>query len=267
MTSTACMVAVDVGNTAVKLAVEQGDAIVDHSIVISHTDWHQSAITWVRDRLGCKDMQWRIASVHQRAADRLVDAVRIAAPSASIELVTHHDVPMPVAVDFPDRLGIDRLLSAFQARRITRDSSPNSGSCGPLVVIDAGSAVTVDWVDGAGRFCGGAILPGLSLQSRALAMGTDALPQIDWSEPHQVRIPATNTADAIYAGILVGLAAAIDGLTQRYIESWQQASGSDDTVPVILTGGDSLVLSAHLRHAHHQKPNLVCRGLLNLSSR
>ncbi len=290
MNPAACIVAVDVGNTAVKLAVQRHDSmgqpavarnpiaecfVIDHSILIHQTHWEQLAIQWVRDQLGCKQMQWRIASVHRRAASRLVDAIRQASPSATIDLVAFGDVPMRVAVDDPGRLGIDRLLSAYAAGRWLKERrlgerkvkrhAPDPG--GPMVVVDAGSAVTIDWVDAVGTFCGGVILPGLALQSSVLATGTDALPQIDWAESRSVHLPATNTADAIYAGILVGVAAAIDGFVDRYLEVWKRESGSIETmdhVELVLTGGDSAALSAHVRHPHLQTPNLVCRGLLDL---
>ncbi|TWU58027.1 type III pantothenate kinase [Rubripirellula reticaptiva] len=280
MNPAACIVAVDVGNTAVKLAVEQFGEVIDHSIVINQTNWELSAIEWVCERLGCKQMQWRVASVHRRAATRLVDAVEKAAPDATIDLITFRDVPMPVAVDHPERLGIDRLLSAYAAHRLVSDrvSGPaNSGlvDSSPLVVVDAGSAVTIDWVDESGTFCGGVILPGLALQASVLATGTDALPHIDWTESRDVQLPATNTANAIHAGILVGVAAAIDGFADRYIENWQvtlaskadskpAALANQSTVKLVLTGGDSAALSAHVRRPHCQKTNLVCRGLLCL---
>lgn len=251
-----CTVAVDVGNTAVKLCVRQAESLVDHTIAIDHSNWHRSAIDWVRDRLGCKDTRWRIASVHRRAAGRLVDALRDDNAGAAIDLVTYRDVPMPVCVDNPAALGIDRLLSAYAARQLCQ---------GPLVVVDAGSAVTVDWVDGRGRFCGGAILPGLNLQARALATGTDALPQIDWSSHRDLHLPATNTIDAIHAGILIGVASAIDGLTAKYLDRDQSSEDGELRVGhLVLTGGDSAALSPHVQTRHVQTPNLVCRGLLNL---
>ncbi|MGB7326238.1 MAG: type III pantothenate kinase [Rubripirellula sp.] len=275
MNPAACIVAVDVGNTAVKLAVEQFGEVIDHSIVINQTNWERSAIEWVRDRLGCKQMQWRVASVHRRAAARLVDAVGKVAPDATIDLITFRDVPMPIAVDHPERLGIDRLLSAYAAQQFAKDSASSPADSSPMVVVDAGSAVTIDWVDESGTFCGGVILPGLSLQASVLATGTDALPHIDWTENRDVQLPATNTGNAIHAGILVGVASAIDGIAERYVENWQanQAPKSDSTsaaaankpaVKMVLTGGDAAALSAHVRRPHRQKTNLVCRGLLCL---
>ncbi len=253
-----CTVAVDVGNTAVKLCVRQSGDLVDHSIQIDQGRWHHAAIDWVRDRLGCQCTFWRIASVHRRAAGRLIESLGEDLPDASINLVTYRDVPMDVCVDQPDVLGIDRLLSAYAATQIQAAQD----HAGPLVVVDAGSAVTVDLVDAEGSFRGGAILPGLNLQARALATGTDALPQIQWQSHGDVKTPATNTADAIHAGILIGVASAIDGLAEKYLRNFRIV---EPTSPrLILTGGDSLALSPHVRTPHVQRPNLVCRGLLNL---
>jgi type III pantothenate kinase len=247
-----CVVAVDVGNSAVKIAVRREQSIVDHSIRIGSARWEQAAIEWVRDQLGCNQTGWRIASVHRSAAIQLENAICDSYADASIHLVTRHDVPMRVDVDHPDQLGIDRLLNAYAAR--TRIDTP-------AVVIDAGSAVTVDWVSEAGHFCGGAILPGLGLQAKALATGTDVLPEIEWTGESAIQLPGKNTADAIRSGILAGTAAGVDGLIERYRNIAGVKAGE---VPVVLTGGDGPRISPHLRHLHQIMPNLVCRGLLDL---
>ncbi len=252
MSSEVPMVAVDVGNSAVKIAVLLGDTVVDHAIRIGPTGWEQLAVDWVRQQLGEDNTIWRVASVHQAAAVHLDRAIRESDPDAMIELVTQHDVPMRADVDHPDRLGIDRLLSAYAA---TNRLGP------PVVVVDAGSAVTVDWVDGQGHFCGGAILPGLGLQSRSLQRETEALPQLQWDGETELRLPAKNTIDAIRSGILIGISAAIDELIVRYGDA---AGAKPDSIQVAMTGGDAAILSRSLQHTHQVIPNLVCRGLLDL---
>lgn len=269
-----CVVAVDVGNSAVKLAVQHGSVksggsrsnlpdeigsnaqqesvIVDHSIEIGSTGWELSVIGWVRDQLGCDDTLWRIASVHRSATSQLEHAISRSQLSAKVQLVTHRDVPMLADVDHPDRLGIDRLLGAYAAFNRKKTA---------LVVIDAGSAVTVDWVNQQGHFCGGAILPGLGLQSRSLVMGTEALPQVEWNPEAPMPLPAKNTSDAIRGGIIAGVAGSIDGLIRRYKEG---AGLQSNEFAVVVTGGDSPTLSPHLCNNHVVLPNLVCRGLLDL---
>lgn len=252
MSAHLCVVGVDVGNSAVKLAVQRDATVVDYAVEFAADGWHESVITWASEQLAGQSAEWRIASVHHAATEQLELAIRRSDLDASIRLVTRHDVPMRVDVDHPDRVGIDRVLSAFAAR--SRHDSP-------AVVIDAGSAVTVDWVNEEGDFCGGAILPGIGLQARALASGTDKLPAIEWSSEDEIQLPAKNTADAIRSGILAGIAAGVDGLIERYRQSSSVEIGQSQ---VVLTGGDGPRISRHLRHLHTIRPNLVCRGLLDL---
>lgn len=260
-----CVVAVDVGNTAVKLALQTSTMLQHREIRIGTSGWEFAVIGWVRDKLGSlsaasSDLQWRIASVHAAAAARLRHAIDSSEPTAQIQLVSWRDVPIELQIDFPERVGIDRLLSAFAAwRRYARSA----------VVIDAGSAITADWVSGDGAFCGGSILPGLALQARSLVMGTEALPQIELNSDLAIELPAKNTGAAIRAGIVLGSAAALDGLIGRYAE--QAHGGPDDRsthahppFQVLLTGGDARTLSPHLRQSHELIPNLVCEGLLQL---
>ncbi len=252
MSSEVPMVAIDVGNSAVKIAILLGDTVIDHAIRIGPRGWERLAVDWVRNQRDEENTIWRVASVHQAAAALLDRAIRESNPEAMIELVTRHDVPMQANVDHPDRLGIDRLLSAYAA-------AIRFGP--PVVVVDAGSAVTVDWVDGQGHFCGGAILPGLGLQSRSLQRETEALPQLQWDREPELRLPAKNTTDAIRSGILIGISAAIDELVIRYCDA---AGTKNGEIQVALTGGDAATLSSNLQHSHQVIPNLVCRGLLDL---
>ncbi len=258
--SAACIVAADVGNSALKLCVRRSDqpgqddhSLIDHAISIADASWHGQAIEWVQGQLGCQTMHWRIASVHRFAVHRLQQAISDTHPSARIEQLSRHDVPLKTQVHEPDVLGIDRLLSAFAAS--------NRFSV-PLIVIDAGSAVTVDLVSHDREFVGGAILPGLSLQTRSLATGTDSLPHVNrWNADDPLPSPGQNTADAIRLGVLLGLAGAVD----RIVASYQELQAeSPQNCPVVLTGGDAATLSPILRFPHEIVPNLVCRGLLDL---
>lgn len=247
-----CTVAVDVGNSVVKLATQRQGSVIDHAIGIESTRWQHAAIGWVQEQVECRDADWRIASVHHAAASRLSDALAQRESDTRIRFVSHRDVPMTLDIEHPDRLGIDRLLGAFAARNRLRL---------PAVVIDAGSAVTIDWINAEGHFCGGAILPGLGLQSRALAQGTEALPEIQWDAECPIRLPGRNTSDAIRSGILAGLAATIDALIERY---GRVEGGRSGRVEAVLTGGDGPAISPHLGHPHQRIPNLVCLGLLDL---
>src|SRR5208337_4414777 len=70
-------------------------------------------------------------------------------------------LPLRIDLEEPDKVGIDRLLNAVA---VARTAPPGRGS----VLIDAGSAVTVDWLDENHAYCGGSIFPGLDLMAEAL---------------------------------------------------------------------------------------------------
>jgi type III pantothenate kinase len=244
------VVAVDVGNSTVGLAAQIDDQFVPHFVSLDDADWISECIRWAQQQLGSGQILWTIASVQASATAALMEDL-----SKSDEYEVHQtaftDVPMEVTVEYPEKLGIDRLLAAHAATRILEP---------PFAVVDVGSAITVDWVDPLGRFCGGAILPGLALQATALHRGTDALPILNVATEEPVRLPGRNTTEAIRGGILVGAAAAIDALTNRYARS-------HDTLPpsIALTGGQAVLIAPLLQQNHRLLPNLVCRGLLELA--
>ncbi len=255
----ACVIAVDVGNSAAKLVVgidpigaPVGSANLSRSFRIDRAEWAEMAVQWVRDHTPCGTTQWRIASVHRGAAARLSETVRNQLADAEIRLVTRHDLPIVVDVEFPDRVGIDRLVGAAAAVQI---SSP------PLVVIDAGSAITVDWIDPKGFYCGGAIMPGLRLQTKSLATGTDALPDLEWGDDQAIATPGRNTLDAIRLGVLTNVAAGID----RLVEHYSGLVPASLKIEVLVTGGDAKIISSQLKCRHRIEPSLVCRGLLGLT--
>ncbi|GAA5509811.1 type III pantothenate kinase [Novipirellula caenicola] len=266
------VIAVDVGNTAVKLSLrsnsmpssavtadEANSDWIHQSFALDRSRWCDSVVDWVREqtRDDSDAWQWRIASVNQRASDPLWKQVEQSFPQSTRRLISYRDVPMAIDVDSPAQLGIDRLLSAFAA---------HNRYAAPLIVIDAGSAVTVDWVNTEGAFAGGAILPGLTLQTNALTMGTAALPMIDWQNPDVVSIPGRNTVAAIRLGVLTSVTASIDRLIAFYCE--QSAvdghTAAEKPPVVILCGGDAAVISPHIQSKHVTHAHLVCQGLLDL---
>jgi type III pantothenate kinase len=135
-------------------------------------------------------------------------------------------LPMPVAVREPDRVGTDRVCAAAAAfERIGRTCT----------VIDFGTAITVDLVDDTGTFVGGAILPGALLQSRALASGTAALPEVTPVAPQDA--VGRDTAEAICSGIHYGIPGAVRGIVEQYatqLNQWPQVVATGGELPLLL---------------------------------
>lgn len=139
-------------------------------------------------------------------------------------------------------LGIDRALAGLGAATVY--------GC-PNLVIDAGTALSFTGLDPEGTFVGGAILPGLGLQLRSLAVQTAALPNLDRSSQVLALPPywATNTEDAIWSGVLYGLLATL----QMFIATWQQRFTGG---AIVLTGGDAALLIELLKQ--HQPKLASC---------
>ena len=142
-------------------------------------------------------------------------------------------IPMPVRVAQPARVGSDRLLGAW-------------GGCvdhgAPLIVVDLGTATTVDAVDASGAFVGGAILPGLELGLASLARATALLPEVTLSPPTSAI--GGDTPAAIRSGVVLGHLGAIRELIARI--SGELAPGSP-RARVLATGG--VTLAAWAREA------------------
>lgn len=169
-----------------------------------------------------------VAAVHQTAAVRLEAAVAERSTTRRHPVrqrrVGRADLPIEVRVDEPDRVGIDRLAGAAAAAVLKPADRP-------AILVDCGTATTVDMISAEGHFLGGAILPGPVLLARALAEGTSRLPAVaalDQAPPPAM--PGRSTQEAIAAGIGWGMRGAVARLVA------EARAGLVDPV-VILTGG------------------------------
>jgi pantothenate kinase type III len=194
-----------------------------------------------------------ISSVAQAAADRLL--AYLAERQIHVSTVWRSDGALfetgllTSDVDTPETTGVDRLLSAIGAleRAPGRD----------VLVVDCGSAITVNATSANRVFRGGAIFPGLRLMAAGLNQNTAALPYVPIE-----RIPPAlgrSTRSAIAAGVAH---AALGGI-ERILH---ELSGA--VAPAIfLTGGDAEVLSPGLALSHTFAPHLVLEGIHRASSR
>ena len=145
--------------------------------------------------------------------------------------------------DTPQQLGDDRWAALIAARAL---------HAGPAVVVMAGTATTIDALDGEGRFRGGLILPGLALMRAALAGNTADLPHA----AGHYRLQPTNTDDAIVSGAIHATLGAIERMHQTL----------DKAALCLLSGGAAAELAPHLRSPHRLIDNLVLEGLARYSA-
>jgi type III pantothenate kinase len=150
----------------------------------------------------------------------------------------------------PSQLGPDRWAALIAARQRVADELFPS----PCVVVNAGTAVTVDALDGTGIFRGGIILPGLRLMLQALASNTAAL-RVPSGRYHDFPI---NTADALASGALHAVCGAIEQMRLRLGEGGPPPKA-------FLSGGAAVDIAPHLTAPVEIVDNLVLEGVLALA--
>lgn len=162
-------------------------------------------------------------------------------------------IPLPVRVDRPDQVGPDRLVNVYAAAQLYGT---------PAIVVDCGTATTLDAVDHAGAFVGGAIAPGLGLGLEVLAGRTARLPLVEPSLPSGPI--GRDTADAIRAGTVLGHRAMIEGLAARMRRELATGAGiAPRDVRVVLTGGlATLAWARGVDGVDAIDPDLTLRGLV-----
>ena len=156
------------------------------------------------------------------------------------------DLPIPIGrqLDPEAIIGQDRLLNAAAAYEVLQQA---------CVVVDAGTAITVDYIDGAGTYHGGAIAPGVRLMLEALHAGTAQLPRITWQKPREPI--GHNTTEAIRTGIFHCLR----GLVHEMVEQYATIAGAFPMV--VVTGGDSPMLFKDDPLVDRRIPHLTLLGI------
>jgi type III pantothenate kinase len=184
----------------------------------------------------------------------LTDAVEAIATRRDRPLViaTSGTVPLAVRTERPQEAGADRLVNALAAARLYGT---------PAVVIDFGTATTLDCVAADGAYVGGAIAPGLELGLEALATRTAKLPRIELRTPD--RAIGRDTVSAMQSGAIFGYQALAAGLLARVRRELADAAGIDPAdVKAILTGGLSAAPWARaIEDVDAIDPDLTLKGL------
>jgi type III pantothenate kinase len=239
------IVVVDIGNTTTRVARWVEGGVLDLGRAASaDAAGVRAVLTTVRGH--CENTERQaivISSVVPAQTSLLADHITNDLDLRPFIIGDNTALPLEVAVRQPETLGVDRVCTAAAAYdRIGR-------AC---AVIDVGCAVTVDFVDNAGVFQGGAILPGPELQARALAEWTAQLPSI--SLHPGVPVVGKDTAEAIASGICVGLAGAIRGIVEA------MAMEAGDWPQTLLTGGGAGLLLDRLDFVDNHVPDLCLMG-------
>ncbi|MDZ4203251.1 MAG: type III pantothenate kinase [Bacteroidales bacterium] len=157
-----------------------------------------------------------------------------------------HETPIPLRISYatPQTLGKDRIAAAVAAWHMFPHKN--------LLVIDAGTAITLDFVSQHGEYLGGSISPGIDLRFKALHYFTGHLPLI---LRKNIRfLTGSSTQESILSGVINGTVAEIDGTIDQYRRL------HPDLI-TILGGGDAKFLHKRLKNSIFALPNLTLSGL------
>jgi type III pantothenate kinase len=161
-------------------------------------------------------------------------------------VVLDHQTKIPFFNKYktPSTLGVDRI--ALIAGAVTEYPGKN------VLVIDAGSCVTYDFVDAGKNYYGGAISPGIEMRYRSLNTFTANLPKLSRID----KIPQTgnSTDNAIHSGVLNGIKLEIEGVIEQY-------SKENRNFTIVLTGGDTIFLAKNIKSTIFANPNFLLVGL------
>ncbi len=250
MSQVTTLVLVSVGNTRTRIAIARGPggefakAVVEPSVVVENAAEGalESAVSAAAAGLDAPRSQALVASVNDSQLPRISAA--LAATGLGVTRLGNGSggtVRVPVVMNLQGSggsVGVDRLLCTLAA-------SARSGGAA-CAVIDAGTCVTVDFVDRHAVFQGGAIAPGVGLMLKAMHDGTSALPSVRpprkgddtaWITTDEVKgAMGKNTEQAM----LLGALNAVRGLVRWQVEKFAEAAGSYPRV--IATGGDAPLL-------------------------
>ncbi|MEK6702294.1 MAG: type III pantothenate kinase [Planctomycetota bacterium] len=244
--STGTFLAVAVGNSRTRVGVVEGGVVGEgHSFPNDDVVGLAAQIHTLLEKSATQTVV--TASVNNPVADRLEATLGDAGTAEILRIGRDIEIPILHSLDDATTVGHDRLLCALGA------FSKSGQAC---VVVDCGTAITVDFVDGVGAFQGGVIAPGVNMMLRALHERTAALPQLEFALPDPAR--GEYGKDTRHAMMLGARNAAV-GLVRRTIELF--AVAYEAYPQIVATGGDAAALFAEDDLVEHIVPDLQLIGI------
>lgn len=227
----------DFGNTLKKLAVFQDDKLLETSSTSEDVIIHIESLK--------KKYPMLSSSILSTVVNIDIHTLQYLKSNFNFILFDHHcSIPIKNEYQTPETLGKDRLAAVIGANLLFPSQN--------VLVIDAGSSITYEFLTSEGVYKGGVISPGLGIRAKALNKFTDQLPLVEYSE--DVELLGDTTTSCLQSGVLNGAASEIKGMIERFISQFGE-------LKVILTGGDAKYFEKNLKYDIFASANLVLVGL------
>jgi type III pantothenate kinase len=229
---------VDVGNTLVKFAVfKDGHLIHKINFELSEFKMQYKALKkeFPKVRSGIISS---VGSLSKTQIEIIEDDLTVIQFNSDIKL------PFKNCYKTPTTLGEDRIALVCGAVHQFPDKN--------VLIVDAGTCITYDFITDKNDYLGGAISPGIRLRYKSLNNLTANLPLLGTSQPKT--ITGNSTESSIHSGVVFGVIKEIDGVMDHYLEKYLDLT-------IILTGGDGKFLSNQLKNSIFANSNFLLEGL------
>lgn len=228
---------IDVGNTRVKAAVFEQDRIVDLCIFDKRKIISEIKKIIKKHQITSAIIS-SVAFISEKKIQKLKKFVKIILVSSKIK------TPFINLYTTPNTLGVDRIALVFGA--VVKYPKKN------VLIIDAGSCITYDFVNEKKEYLGGSISPGIEMRYKSLNKFTAKLPLLEINKPKN--FIGNSTKESINSGVVNGVIQEIEGLITQYKIKYLHLT-------VVLTGGDTNFLSKQLKSSIFANQNFLLEGL------
>ncbi|SHI60698.1 type III pantothenate kinase [Mesonia phycicola] len=231
---------VDIGNTLVKVAVFQNDKLIE--------------VDSMEQNLFEKKINY-FFKTYPKISHSILSSVQehpltwekiLQQKTCFIKLTSATPVFFSNRYLTPNTLGIDRIALVASAAY----NFPNKN----VLVIDAGTCITYDFLNKTKEYLGGAISPGIKMRAKAMHQYTGKLPLVELNMDIENKILGKNTQQCMQIGVLKATSLEIDGFIEEYKDVYEDLT-------IILTGGDSQVLSKNVKNSIFASSNFLIEGL------
>lgn len=245
------LLAIDIGNTNIVLGLYRERELITHwrllTVAERTADEYGVIITQLVNNSGFQCQQISAIAVSCVVPPMLTVTQELAQKFFKIDpLIVGPGIKtgMPILYESPKDVGADRIVNGIAAYDKYRDS---------CIIVDFGTATTIDLISKKGEYIGGAIAPGLSISLEALTQRASKLPRIEIVKPKDVI--GRNTVNSIQAGIFYGYVGLVDGIVSRI-----QAENRD-RAKVVATGGLAPLVASECDTIDEVEEFLTLEGL------
>ena len=234
---------IDIGNTKTKYALFEGDNLV---LVKSVED-----NILINDLTNVSGIGQITSAIISSVKDENLQVEEFLKQRNIKTIVLTHKTPLPFINKYatPETLGKDRIALAAAAQKLYPGNN--------VLIIDAGTSITYDFVTKKNEYLGGGIAPGLYMRFKSLHTFTAKLPLINPDEEKWPDLVGNTTEKAILSGVMNGILQETDGIINAYKEVFGD-------VVTVLSGGDYKYFDKRLKNSIFARPNLVLEGWLEI---